>query len=63
MKYKQCENCGKYFLITTEQNKYCSIECEKKYVKCTICGNYYEYEPGMDENNYVCCDKFIKPNK
>jgi hypothetical protein len=65
--YRKCISCGKYFLISSENDKYCSIECKKLFVRCSVCGNYYQKKDNIvDINNYICsveCSKRFKIKK
>jgi hypothetical protein len=65
--YKQCETCGNYFLLDEENNheKYCSDECRILYVKCTVCGDFYEKESDSDEDdeNFICSEDCRKKYK
>ena len=64
----RCECCGKYFIESTAENNktYCSTECEAKYIRCTVCGDYYKIDKNTKLENFICsadCDKKYKFKK
>ena len=67
--YKKCKSCGKYFLDSSENNNYCSNECNELYIRCTVCGNYFLVKKEITSiENYICSDEcakrfIIKKNK
>lgn len=64
-KYNVCISCGKYFLESQakDKKKYCSIECEDKYVKCIICGEFYKVEESTNPKKYICSKECAKKYK
>lgn len=67
-KHYVCFCCGKYFIDSEAKNKkkYCSQECEKKYSKCSVCGEYYIIDEEVDKKKHICskeCNKNYKIKK
>ena len=60
--YKKCISCGKYFLDSSENNRFCSDECKNIFARCTICGNYFQIkkEDNIDKENYICSNECSK---
>jgi hypothetical protein len=57
--YRCCLSCGNYFEVN-EENKdeqYCSKDCYKEYIMCSICGNYCEKIAREDSNSFVCSEE------
>ena len=62
--YKKCISCGKYFLDSSENNKYCSKECKAIFFRCTVCGNYFQInEKNSNLENYICSEECAKKFK
>ena len=65
-KYKRCFNCGNYFLEESEnsENVFCSNDCRTGYVRCIVCGEYYEIPDGeVDLENFTCSEDCNKKYK
>jgi hypothetical protein len=60
--YRVCNSCGNYFLVT-EDNKesiYCSKECYKEYIRCSICGSYIQSKDIIKSNDIFYCNECSK---
>jgi hypothetical protein len=63
--YKSCFNCGAYFLDEqASKNIFCKPECSINYVRCSVCGDYYEIsDEHADPENYICSEDCMKKYK
>jgi hypothetical protein len=56
--YKRCFNCGNYFLDDKNSgNIFDKPECSTNYVRCIVCGDFYEIpDEKIDKENFVCSE-------
>lgn len=59
--YKKCISCGKYFIDSSEDNQYCSGECKELFIRCTVCGNYFQITKEISNlENFICSEECSK---
>ncbi|HBD96144.1 MAG: hypothetical protein A2015_07425 [Spirochaetes bacterium GWF1_31_7] len=65
MFYKRCAGCGQYFEVLEENSsiQYCSAECYKEFIRCSVCGNFFIKQGNDNEENFVCSEECMKKYK
>lgn len=67
MNFQRCLSCGKYFEVSDNAKdvKYCSPECFREFIRCSVCGNFFEKTPGSikDDELFVCSEECMKKYK
>jgi hypothetical protein len=67
--YRICNSCGNFFTVQDENSEelYCSRECYKEYLRCMLCGNYFEVKEMIkfQDGLYcrICSDDLLQTNK